>query len=43
MCLGIPGRIISLDTEHRDLGEVEIADVTRKINLGILADRPSAR
>ena len=42
MRLGIPGRIISLDTEHRDLGEVEIADVTRKINLGILADRPSA-
>ncbi len=41
MCLGIPGRIISIETEHCDLGEVEVADVTRKINLGILADRPS--
>jgi hydrogenase assembly chaperone HypC/HupF len=41
MCLGIPGRIISIDTTHRDLGEVEVAGVTRKINLGILADRPS--
>jgi hydrogenase expression/formation protein HypC len=41
MCLGIPGLIISIDTEHRDLGEVEVVGVTRKINLGILADRPS--
>jgi hydrogenase assembly chaperone HypC/HupF len=42
MCLGIPGRIISIDTEHLDLGEVEVAGVTRKINLGILEIRPSA-
>jgi len=41
MYLGIPGRIISIDTEHRDLGDVEVAGVSRKINLGILADRPS--
>ena len=41
MCLGIPGRIISIDTEYRDLGEVEVAGVTRKINLGILENRPS--
>jgi hydrogenase expression/formation protein HypC len=42
MCLGIPGRIIAIDTEHPDLGEVEVAGVTRKINLGILENRPSA-
>lgn len=42
MCLGIPGRIISIDTQHRDLAEVEVAGVTRKINLGILEERPSA-
>jgi hydrogenase assembly chaperone HypC/HupF len=41
MCLGIPGRIISIDTEYRDLGEVEVAGVTRKINLGILENRPA--
>lgn len=42
MCLGIPGRIVSIDTEYRDLGEVEVAGVTRKINLGILENRPAA-
>jgi|HubBroStandDraft_6_1064221.scaffolds.fasta_scaffold936025_2 hydrogenase expression/formation protein HypC len=41
MCLGIPGRVISIDTEYRDLGEVEVAGVTRKINLGVLETRPS--
>jgi hydrogenase expression/formation protein HypC len=41
MCLGIPGRVISIDTEHCDLGEVEVAGLTRRINFGILETRPS--
>ncbi|MHB8382539.1 MAG: HypC/HybG/HupF family hydrogenase formation chaperone [Candidatus Binataceae bacterium] len=41
MCLGIPGRITSIDTEYRDLGEVDVAGVTRKINFGILENSPS--
>lgn len=42
MCLGIPGRIQSIDTGHPDLAEVEVAGVTRKINIGILEEPPSA-
>lgn len=41
MCLGIPGRVTSIDTEYRDLGEVEVAGGTRKINFGILENQPS--
>jgi hydrogenase expression/formation protein HypC len=36
MCLGIPGRVQSVDTDHPDLAEVEVAGVTRRINVGIL-------
>ena len=42
MCLGIPGRIQSIDTGHPDLAEVEVAGVTRKINIGILEEPPRA-
>ena len=38
MCLGIPGRVQSIDTDHPDLAEVEVAGVTRKINVGILEE-----
>src|SRR6266849_7122172 len=40
MCLGIPGRIQSIDTGHPDLAEVEVAGVMRKINIGILEEPP---
>ena len=42
MCLGIPGRIQSIDTGHPDLAEVEVAGVMRKINIGILEEPPRA-
>jgi hydrogenase expression/formation protein HypC len=38
MCLGIPGRVQSIDTDHPDLADVEVAGVTRKINVGILEE-----
>ena len=38
MCLGIVGRIVTLDAERPDLADVEVAGLVRKINVGILAD-----
>lgn len=38
MCLGIPGRVQSIDTDYPDLAEVEVVGVTRKINVGILEE-----
>lgn len=37
MCLGIPGRVVSLDCDHADLAEVDVAGMTRRINIGILS------
>ena len=37
MCLGIPGRVISLVATHGDLAEVEAAGMIRRINIGLLA------
>ena len=36
MCLGIPGRVVSLVETHADLAEVETAGMTRRINIGLL-------
>ena len=36
MCLGIPGRIVSLLDASPDLAEVEVAGVTRRINIALL-------
>lgn len=33
MCLGIPGVVVSISDEHGYLGRVEIAGVTREVNL----------
>jgi hydrogenase maturation protein HypF len=41
MCLGIPGHIEALDDDHADLADVEVAGATRKINIGILEERPA--
>ena len=38
MCLGIPGRVKNVDTNHPDLADVEVAGVTRRINVGILEE-----
>jgi hydrogenase expression/formation protein HypC len=38
MCLGIAGRIVAMPDEHPDLADVEVAGMTRKINIGILFD-----
>jgi len=38
MCLGIVGQIVSLSAEHPDLAMVDVAGLTRPINVGILAD-----
>ncbi len=36
MCLGVPGQIVDLDTDHPDLAMVEVSGVARPINLGLL-------
>jgi hydrogenase expression/formation protein HypC len=38
MCLGIPGRVQSVDSDNPDLADVEVAGLTRKINVGILEE-----
>jgi len=37
MCLGIPGRVVSLVATHGDLADVEAAGMTRRINIGLLS------
>jgi len=37
MCLGIPGQIVAMGGDHPDLADVNVAGMTRKINVGILA------
>src|ERR1700737_4287477 len=42
MCLAIPGRIVELLEEDRDLAVVEVLGVRRKVDLGLLQeDHPS--
>ena len=38
MCLGIVGRIVTLDEASADLANVDVAGLVRKINVGILVD-----
>jgi hydrogenase expression/formation protein HypC len=40
MCLAIPGKIIELLDEDRDLAVVDILGVRRKVDLGLLQDDP---
>ncbi len=43
MCLAIPGKIIELLAEDRDLAVVDILGVRRRVDLGLLQDdRPRA-
>lgn len=38
MCIGMPGRIVSVGTEHPDLAHVELGGLVRNVNLGLLAE-----
>jgi hydrogenase expression/formation protein HypC len=40
MCLGIPGRLLELVDTNDQLARVEVAGVTRIINIGLLEDEP---
>ena len=43
MCLAIPGKIIELLAEDRDLAVVDVLGVRRRVDLGLLHDdRPRA-
>jgi hydrogenase expression/formation protein HypC len=37
MCLGIPGEVVEIMPDGRDLAKVNIAGVRRAINIGLLA------
>lgn len=38
MCLAIPGRVIEIVDEARDLAKVEVAGVRRNVSIGLLQD-----
>ena len=38
MCLAIPGRIVEVSSDHRDLALVDVLGVRRTIDLGLLQD-----
>jgi hydrogenase expression/formation protein HypC len=38
MCLGIPGEIVELMDDRRDLAKVDVSGVRRAINIGLLED-----
>ena len=40
MCLAIPGKIVELLDEDRDLAVIDVLGVRRRIDLGLLADNP---
>ncbi len=42
MCLGIPGRVVELQTDHPDIGRVDVEGVVRDINMALLEEDPPA-
>jgi hydrogenase expression/formation protein HypC len=42
MCLAIPGRLVEILDEPRQIAKVEVSGVRRQVNIGLLtgADRP---
>lgn len=40
MCLAIPGKIVELLAEDRDLALVDVLGVRRKVDLGLLTEDP---
>lgn len=41
MCLGIPGRVVELRTDHPELARVDVEGVVRDVNLALLEDDPA--
>jgi|SRR5579863_1389205 len=42
MCLAIPGKIVELLAEDRDLAVVDVLGVRRRVDLGLLRDDPAS-
>jgi hydrogenase expression/formation protein HypC len=42
MCLAIPGKIVELLAEDRDLALIDVLGVRRRVDLGLLEDRPAS-
>jgi hydrogenase expression/formation protein HypC len=40
MCLGIPGKVVARVAGHPDLAHVEVAGLTRPVNVGLLHGEP---
>jgi hydrogenase expression/formation protein HypC len=40
MCLGIPARLVAGETGHPDLVVAEMGGVPRRVNVGLLDERP---
>ncbi|KGM48049.1 HypC/HybG/HupF family hydrogenase formation chaperone [Pseudooceanicola atlanticus] len=40
MCLGIPGQIVAITDEPRQMGMAEVSGVRREVSLACVADRP---
>ncbi|MEO7660731.1 MAG: HypC/HybG/HupF family hydrogenase formation chaperone [Pyrinomonadaceae bacterium] len=38
MCLGIPGKIVSLEDESNNLATVDVAGVQRRVNIACIVD-----
>jgi hydrogenase expression/formation protein HypC len=38
VCIGMPGRVVSVGVEHPDLAHVELGGLVRNVNLGLLAE-----
>ena len=38
MCLGIPGKIISITDQERQLGMVDVSGIQREVNLSCIAE-----
>jgi hydrogenase expression/formation protein HypC len=44
MCLAIPGRVVEIVDEERQIAKVDVVGVRRNVNIGLLSgdERPSA-
>ena len=40
MCLAIPGRIVDISSDQPNTAVVEVVDMRRKVDLGLLRDNP---
>ena len=42
MCLAIPGQIVAMVDEEKNIAQAEVSGVRRHVNVGLLADGPDA-